>query len=188
MKKVLKAIGVLLLLIIAFFLIAGLFVKKDYHFEKSIVINAPKEIIWQNVSRFGNFEKWNPYASYDPDMKSNIEGTDGTVGAVYKWKGNKDVGSGSQTITRLEPMQRVEIQLHFKTPFGEMKPEGYYTIQDDNTAQKVTWGFNSHSPYPFNALSIFFNMDKMMDKDFTQGLNNLKQLCESGMPAAQQPE
>lgn len=186
MKKFFKVLGIIVLLIVAFFLIAGLFVKKDYHFERSITINAPKDVVWQNVSRFENFKKWNPFGAHDANMTSSIEGTDGTVGAVYRWKGNKDVGSGSQTYKEIEPQKHVGIDLLFEEPF-KSHAYAFINVADDGAAQKVTWGFDNHSSYPFNTMSLFFDMDKMMDPDFTQGLKNLKQLCESGMPAAQQP-
>lgn len=178
MKKVLKGIGILLLAAILFVLIAGLFVPKDYHFERSIVIQAPREIIWQNISQFRNFEKWDPWSSKDPAMSRTIEGTDGTVGAVYRWKGNKEVGSGSQTIMALDPTNHVDISLKFKEPYSS-EAKVFYNLQDTISAIKVTWGFNSEFPYPFNTFRIFMNMDKMMDADFSKGLANLKAISES---------
>ena len=50
MKKVLKIIGVILLLAVAFVLIAGIFVPKTYHLEKDITINAPADKVWNHVN------------------------------------------------------------------------------------------------------------------------------------------
>lgn len=178
MKKILKGIGILLLLVVLFVVIAGLFISKDYHFERSVVIQAPREAIWNNISMFRNFEKWDPWADKDPSMSRTIDGTDGTVGAVYRWKGNKEVGSGSQTYTLLAPMDRIEILLEFKEPYAS-KANVFYTLSDTTAGIKVTWGFDSKFPYPFNAFRIFMNMDKMMDADFSRGLANLKAVSES---------
>ncbi|WP_193311579.1 SRPBCC family protein [Agriterribacter humi] len=41
------------------------------------------------------------------------------------------------------------------------------------------WGFDSRFPYPRSKMKLFMNMDKMMDKDFSIGLNKLKQNCEA---------
>ncbi|WP_152267554.1 SRPBCC family protein [Agriterribacter humi] len=59
---------------------------KDYHFERSITINAPKEKVWEQVNNFTNRNKWSSWAEYDLNMQHTIEGTDGTVGVVHKWK------------------------------------------------------------------------------------------------------
>jgi hypothetical protein len=180
MKKVLIALGIIFLVVVAYVFIGGLFISKDFHFERSITINAPKEIVWENVSKFSNFQKWNPFSLHDPHMESKIEGTDGTVGAVYRWKGNKDVGSGTQTYKALNPYSHVGIDLQFMEPY-ESKANAFINLEPEGKAQKVTWGFDSETPYPMNAVMPFINMEKMMDADFSLGLENLKQLCEAGM-------
>lgn len=181
MKKVLIVLGIIFLVVVFYIFVGGLFISKDYHFERSITINAPKEIVWKNVSSFSNFLKWNPFSLHDPNMVNTIEGNDGTVGAVYRWKGNKEVGSGTQTYKVLKPYSHVGIELIFLEPYKD-KASAYFNISPEGVAQKVTWGFDSQTPYPMNAVMPFINMDKMMDTDFTLGLENLKQLCEAGMP------
>lgn len=179
MKKILLFIGALLLLVVGFFLVAGLFISKEYHFERTISINAPQAVVWENVSKFANHEKWSPWKDHDPNMKVKIEGQDGTVGAVYSWVGNKEVGSGSQTLKALTPQSRVETLLQFKEPqeseahaFIALKPQGPNTTD-------VTWGFDSEFPYPFNAIvKVCMDMDAMMDQDFSKGLQKLKTLSE----------
>ncbi len=183
MKKVLKFIGILILLVVGFFLIAGLFMSKDYHFERSIVINAPKAVVWEQISTLGNQQQWSPWLEHDPNMQQKIEGVDGTVGAVHSWKGNKEVGSGSQTIKAIQPMDRIETILNFKEPY-ESQAEAFVTLNDDAGAVKATWGFDSKFPYPMNAMKLFMNMDKMMDSEFTKGLTKLKNISEQKAAAA----
>jgi len=181
MKKVLIVLGIIFLVAVAYIFIGGLFISKDYHFERSITINASKEVVWKNISNFSNFLKWNPFSLHDPKMVNTIEGKDGTVGAVYRWKGDKSVGSGTQTYTVLKPYSHVGIDLLFIEPY-ESKAKAYFNITPEGAAQKVTWELNSETPYPMNAVMPFINMDKMMNEDFMQGLETLKQLCEAEMP------
>ena len=178
MKKILKYIGLLLLAAILFILIAGLFIAKDYHFQRSVTINAPKEKVWEQVNNFTNRNKWSPWGAYDPNMEHTIEGTDGTVGAVHKWKGNKEVGSGSETITMIEAPEKINSTLRFYEPY-ESEASAFITLTGEGNATTATWGFDSRFPYPMNTMKLFVNMDKMMDKDFTNGLNKLKQNCEA---------
>ncbi|MEJ0104559.1 MAG: SRPBCC family protein [Bacteroidota bacterium] len=96
MKRVLKIIGVILLVIILFVLIAGIFVPKTFHLEKEITINAPRDTVWSYVSSLQGQVKWSPWPEKDPNIQASFEGQEGAVGSVYRWKGNKDVGSGNQ--------------------------------------------------------------------------------------------
>lgn len=178
MKRILKFIGLLLLLIVAFVLIAGLFISKDYHFERSIAINAPAAVVWNNVHLLGNQQKWSPWLSKDPAIKQHISGTDGSIGAVHSWSGNKEVGSGSQTIISIDPLRQINTRLDFKEPF-ESTANAFLKLENEQSSTKVTWGFSSEFAYPSNVMKLFFNLDKQMDKDFTTGLEKLKNLSET---------
>jgi hypothetical protein len=178
MKKVLKIVGILVLLIIAFVLIAGLFVSKDYHFQKDMVINAPQEKVWSHINSLREMEKWSPWSSRDPNIQITYEGQDGTVGSKYHWKGNKEVGSGNMTITGIDPLKETKTQIHFIEPW-EGDANSFIRLADQGGSTKVTWGFDSKTPYPMNVMHLFMNMDAMMDQDFSTGLTKLKSLSES---------
>jgi len=179
MKKFFKLLGIIILLLVIIILVAGFFISPKFHFEKSIVINAPKEEIWKNISTFSNFEKWDPWSIKDPKIQKTISGTDGTPGATYSWTGNKEVGSGSQTFIEIVPFDHININLEFKEPF-EKKAAIKYTLSPEGNNTKITWSFDTEFGYPWNAVSsLFMNLDKRMDKDFSTGLANLKKLCES---------
>jgi len=178
MKKILKIIGVILLLAIAFVLIAGIFVPKTYHLEKDITINAPQERVWNNVNSLQALEKWSPWADIDPSMKVTHEGQQGEVGSVYRWEGNKDVGSGNQTLTKIQLPERVETHLHFIKPFkGEA--ESFIQLAGAGNGTKVTWGFDTKYSYPMNVMQLFVDMDEMMGNQYNKGLSKLKSISES---------
>jgi hypothetical protein len=119
MKKFFKIIGFIVLLVIVFVAVAGIFIKKDYHLERSIVINAPKEKVWGNVNTLANINKWNPWLKQDPATKGTYEGEDGRVGATYTWDSEK-IGKGSQTLTKLDAPGHTESHMHFIKPFEGM--------------------------------------------------------------------
>ena len=181
MIKFLKFLGIIIALAIVFILVSGLFISKDFHFERSVSIQAPREEVWKNVSLFANFEKWDPWRVRDTGMTRTIAGTDGTVGASYSWKGNKEVGSGKQTFREMHPFDLIVIDLQFLEPF-ENKARVSYRLSPEEKGTRITWSFDSKMPYPFNAVCYFFmDMEAMMDKDFSSGLANLKKLCESNV-------
>ena len=138
MKKALKYAGIIFLLMVAFVLVAGLFVKKNYHLERSVSINATHDSVWNYVCTLSNMQKWSPWLDLDPHVQTSIQGTDGTAGAVYTWNGNKDVGSGTQTITKIQPQQLVETHLHFLKPV-DGEADTFTRLVNEAGATKVTW-------------------------------------------------
>jgi len=178
MKKFLKVIGIILLLIIAFVLIAGIFVSKTYHIEKDITINASRDTVWNNLSSLRAMMKWSPWTDADPNVQVTYEGQEGAVGSLYRWKGNKQVGSGNQTITKIDKPSRIETHLNFIEPFSG-EADAYLNLGDAGNGTKVTWGFDTKYPYPMNVMTLFINMDEMMGKQYNTGLERLKKLSES---------
>lgn len=177
--RILKNIGITLLTIMGISLIVALFVSKDVKYEKSIEINAPIEVVWENVNSLSDMDKWNPWNQYDPTMKKEIIGTDGTVGAKQVWESDVDkVGNGSQTIAKLNAPNLIETDLKFLTPF-ESEAKGYVKLVEKDNVTTATWGFSSEMPYPVNLMKLFTNMEDMMDEDWNYGLKELKKISEN---------
>ncbi len=176
--KILKIIGFGLLILIAIPLIIALFVSNDMNYEKSINIDAPIEVVWENVNSLSDLDKWSPLNEYDPNMQKKISGTDGTVGAKQEWESDVDeVGKGSQTITKLDPPNLIETDLKFYTPY-ESEAKGYVKLVEEGDNTLATWGFDSEMPYPFNVMKVFVDFEELMDEEFSKGLTNLKRLSE----------
>lgn len=177
--KALKIIGIILLVVVLAVVAIGLVTPKDYDIKREVVINASNDVVFNTVSHYSEFPKWSPWQELDPNMKTNLEGTDGTVGAKYSWEGNDKVGSGSMTITKVEPGKLVEQDLHFLKPF-ESRSNTYLMIEEVDGGQKVTWGMKGESPFVSRIfMTLMGGMDKMVGADYEKGLNKLKTLCEA---------
>ena len=85
MKKFFKILLVFFIVISLVIVIAMIAVGKKYHFEKSIVINAPVEKVWQNVNSMKAVNSWSPFLDYDKNMKQTYSGVSGQVGDTYHW-------------------------------------------------------------------------------------------------------
>ncbi|MBI3233506.1 MAG: SRPBCC family protein [Bacteroidetes bacterium] len=173
--KILKYLGIALLILIVAIVIGMFIVPTEMRIEKSIQIKASKEVIWSNLKYFRNFAKWSPWQELDPQLKATFTGTDGEVGATYEWKGNKDVGSGKMKFTKIEDQKRAEIELKFGDYDGVSNT--FYTLEEtENGEVKVTWGMVSPMSRPMNVMGIF--MKGMIEKDYEKGLKKLKDVCE----------
>ncbi len=177
--KVLRILGIVLVAIVVAGLIIGLTAPKSYDIKRETVINAPAEVIFKTVSNYSEFPKWSPWLELDPNMKTTIEGTDGTFGAKYRWSGNDEAGTGSMTITKLEDGKSVEQALEFLKPF-KSSATTYINIETTEGGQKVSWGMKGESAFVARVfMTLMGGMDKAVGPDYEKGLAKLKALCES---------
>lgn len=111
-------------------------------------------------------------------MIKTFTGVDGEVSFVSKWDGNKDVGSGEQEITEIFEGKRIESELRFLKPWKSTS-NAFMVVEPKEDAQtEVTWGFDGENKFPSSIFMLFMNMDKMIGKDFEEGLQNLKEKLE----------
>ena len=178
--KILKRILLVLLAIIGLVLITALFVKKDMHAEREVLINKPKSEVFNYVKYLKNQNDYSKWASMDPAMKKDFKGTDGTVGFVSAWESNNDdVGKGEQEIKGIREGERIDYEIRFKEPMESTASAYMITEAVSENQSKVKWGFDSKMMYPFNIICLFVDMDKMIGDDFETGLKKLKTQMEA---------
>lgn len=166
-------LGVLLLLVVL-----ALIAPKNYNVQRNIIINRQVHETFRYLRIVKNQDHWSPWKQKDPHMKQTFSGTDGEVGFVSRWEGNKDVGVGEQEIKRIIENDIIETELRFFKPWKSIS-DGYLKVDSvDNAKTKVTWGFVGKTPIPFNIFMLFFSMDKTVGTDFEEGLENLKRTLE----------
>ena len=176
--KALKIIGIILLVLVVLVIVLGLIAPKKYAVERSVVIDAPKVVVFNYMKYWRNWQKWSPWAERDSTMKVTLEGTDGKEGSVYKWEGDpKLTGKGEMTNTGIKELEEVTYHLHFIEPW-ESESDGYLRVSDADGGTKASWGFYGETPFPWNIMMLFMSMEKMMAPDFNRGLELLKQICE----------
>ncbi len=164
--------------IIATILVLTLIAPKNYNVERSVNINRPLPEVFQYLKFIKNQNDWSPWKKKDPDMKQEYIGTDGEVGFMSKWEGNKEVGTGEQEIKRIVDNETIDVQLRFFKPW-KSQSDAYTRVKDlGNGETKVTWGFTGKNKPPSNIFFLFFSMDKTVGKDFEEGLAELKVILE----------
>ena len=99
--KVLKIIGIVLVVLVAIVVILGLVAPKDYQVDRSLTIDAQKELVFRHVQYWRNWAGWSPWAERDSTLQVAVEGADGSEGAMYKWTGDKELTRISHQIPQL---------------------------------------------------------------------------------------
>jgi len=157
---------------VALFLVVGLVSKKDYAIEREIIINKEKQAVFDYVKLLKNQDHYSKWVMVDPAMKKRFMGTDGTVGFVYAWDGNKKAGKGEQEITSLQNGERVNVELRFEKPFAGVATAFLTTTAAQSGQTVVRWGMHGKSAFPMNAMNTF--VTGMLGKDLEESLVNLK--------------
>lgn len=164
--------------IVAFFLIIALFTKKSYSLEREIKINRPSTDVFNFIKNLKNQNLFNKWVMMDPNMKKEYKGTDGTIGFVYAWDGNKQAGKGEQEIKDIKEGERLDVEVRFIKPFAGIASTPFSVRSISANESSVTWGMKSTLRYPMNLLLLFMNMDKALGKDLEASLSALKRILE----------
>ncbi len=174
-KIILISIGILM----AILLVVALFIPKDYKLERTIVIQAPKDSVFNYIKHLKNQNEYSVWNKMDPKIKNKYTGIDGTIGFVSSWESEvKNVGTGSQTITKIVEGESMISKLKFEKPFKAENNTEISAIALDKSNTKVTWAFSGSYRYPMNIMKLVFNLEKMIGKDFEDGLKNMKAIIE----------
>lgn len=174
----LKFIALAIVAIIVVVLVIAATRPDTFRVERSVLIQAPPQRIFEQLNDFHRWRAWSPYEKLDPAMTREIDGAAQGVGATYRWDGNSKAGAGRMEIVQADPGSHVRIQLDFTRPM-EAHNVAEFSIAPEGDASRVTWSMQGQQPYLGKLFGLVFNMDRMIGKDFEEGLQNLKRVAET---------
>jgi len=148
-----------------------------FRIQRSAIITAPPEKVFAIINDFQKWPSWSPWQTLDPDMKTTTSGPATGKGAVSSWDGNSKVGAGRTEITESIAPSRITMKLDMARPF-EAHNIVEYTLEPKGDTTSVTWAMHGAQPILAKVVSLFMDCDKMVGKDFEQGLANLRALSE----------
>lgn len=149
-----------------------------FRYERSGLIQAPPEKIFPYISDFKKGGLWSPYEQMDPNMKKTYSGTDGQVGSVMEFDGNKDAGSGKLEILKVVPNQSVDIKLTMIKPL-HAENLVQYTLTPEADGTRFTWSMSGDGGFMGKLINVFIDCEAMVAGQFAVGIDNLKKLVES---------
>ena len=177
MKFVLK-LGVFLLSLIFLILIISLFVKKDFRVERTVSVERDISDVYDYLRYLEHQKEFGVWFKIDPKMESKLSGIDGEENAALHWSSdNENVGVGTMELSSLEENHIISQKLMFKEPM-ESEMTSSYELESTDGQTSVKWIVEGRSPWPFNFLLLFMNMDKEMGPDLDKSLTNLKGILE----------
>jgi carbon monoxide dehydrogenase subunit G len=172
----------LVILLVVVIALAGLFLyaasqPDNFTVSRTLNINAAPEKIFLFLNDFNLWGRWSPYEKMDPAMRRTIAGASSGVGATYAWAGNGKVGAGEMLITASTPSTLVALDLNMRKPMRASN-KVTFNLVPNGVGADVTWAMHGSSPFIAKLMGVVMNMDKMVGKQFEEGLANLKRLVE----------
>jgi uncharacterized protein YndB with AHSA1/START domain len=173
----LKTILIVVVVLVAAILIYAATKPDTFRVQRTASINAPPDKVFGLINDFHHWASWSPWEKKDLAMKKTHSGAPQGTGAVLEWDGNNDVGQGRMEIRESVPSSKILIKLDFLKPF-EAQNQAEFTLVPTAGSTQVTWAMHGPQPFMMKVMDTVMNMDKMVGKDFEEGLANLKALAE----------
>ncbi|HKP97848.1 MAG TPA: SRPBCC family protein [Fibrobacteria bacterium] len=172
--KILKNIILGVVALVVLMAVIGLVaIPRESKVERSVVIAAPADVIFDQVNDLKKNEAWSPWK--DPTMKLTYGPVTEGKGAQSMWT-SKDMGNGTMTIEESLPSSSINIGLDF----GAMgKAKAFWTFVPEGEGVKVTEVMASDAGMNPAKRWMSLMSDKMVGPYFEKGLAALKQVSES---------
>jgi ribosome-associated toxin RatA of RatAB toxin-antitoxin module/predicted transcriptional regulator YdeE len=145
--------------------------KSDYDIQRSRIIKAPAEVIFDYVNDFKTWENWSPWLEKDPTMVTSYKDTTSGVGATYSWKGKE--GEGNLKTISAKPNKEIMQQIDFgKKHVAEV----YWIITEVDEGTEVTWGMRGRNSFGEKFYWLFKGgIEKNTIPIYDRGLELLEQ-------------
>ncbi|REE00066.1 SRPBCC family protein [Marinoscillum furvescens] len=175
--KAIKVLLVILLLLVVTIFGAVYFLPDEAHMERSVVIRASPQEVYQELISFRNFNTWSPWAQRDPKTKFTYEGPSFGEGAAFHWSSqNPDVGDGSMEIVAVEKNHKVVCKMRFEGYPSE--PVASFLLAPTAGGTEVTWTYNENQVKGLSKI-FMLGIDGFLGADYESGLQQLKERVES---------
>jgi hypothetical protein len=148
---------------------------KPFEIKASIVIEATPAKVHEVMNDLARLDDWNPFMGMDKTVVSKISEKSFGPGAVCDYEG-KRIGKG-----RMEIISSGPDLIRFKMTFFNKKTEyadAEYRIVPEFEGTRVTWVMSGERGGKLRLISMVLNLDKMMTKNFQDGLKVLKAVIE----------
>ncbi|MCF4102773.1 SRPBCC family protein [Gillisia sp. M10.2A] len=169
----------ILIAIITFIAFLHAWAKKEFDISRTVIINRPKEEVFNIVRQLKKEYLWMPWFTEDFNGELKYKGEDGKQDAALYWKGHKRFFEGTQKIVKIHHGKIVETRFLFLKPFRMIFLDYKGMKEIDENTTKMVWGIRGGLKFPFSVLALIQPVDKVYGKELELGLKNLKQLLEN---------
>ncbi len=155
--------------LLALFLAVGVLLPGEWSTERSVVIQAPPEVVYLFISGPRGWEEWSLW----PEAGMGYEGPDTGPGAVRYWD-DPDYGDGRFTVIEADSARSVRYQVEVQG--GSLRFEGVVLLEPVPEGTRVTW--RESGDFGWNPLLGYAarQMSEAQGAQFEQSLERLGEL------------
>lgn len=165
--------------IITFFAFLHAWARKDFDISRTVVINRPKEEVFNFVRQLKKEHLWMPWFKKDFKGALKYKGDDGKLDALLYWKGHKHYYEGTQKIVKIHQGKIVETRFLIVKPFRLVLLEYKGLKEIDENKTKMVWGIRGGLVFPLSVMALIHPVDKAYGKDLEEGLKYIKNILEA---------
>jgi effector-binding domain-containing protein len=139
----------IILLLLALFVIGAIYLATldgSYNVTKTRFIDADPIVVFNDLNDYRNWKEWGPW--YEQDSTIRVQYADNTVGqgGAYTWTSDIEGGGRMKTL-KVQKAERLDQEMVFETPFGDMASEVYWILNKKERGTALTWGIKGELPF-----------------------------------------
>lgn len=161
--------------ILSFYLVSMRFLKTGFILEKSIQIDASKDLVWEYITQLQKKSQWSPWWILEREAAQWEEWTPWEVWYKEFWEW-KIIGSWWSEIKEVRKKSFIKLELKFVKPSSSIHQVEYH-LEENNGQTILTRKMKANFSF-----FLIFQMKKIrffLEKDFSRGLIMLKKLVET---------
>lgn len=143
--KTLKYIFLVLLTLIVIGSIYLATLDGSYDVKRTRLVGAKPEVVFNDLNNYKNWEAWGPWYEMDSTIVATYPENTVGEGASYTWSSLD--GDGEMRTISVEKPKRLDQEIIFKTPFGDMKSDVYWILEKVKEGTKLTWGMRGEMAF-----------------------------------------
>jgi len=171
--KIFKYVFILLLVTVTGIIVYFSLQDGSYSVTETKTINAPKELIYAEISDFKNWQNWNPHLS-QTGVKSSLGNTTTGIGGSYSYTDR--YGNVTMVIKSERLNTRVVFDQSFKHDMGSSIATVSMDIVPVDAGNKVIWTLKGEHSLTEKVAGFFTgkSIEKQTRPLYAAGLNKLK--------------
>ena len=139
----------IILLLLVLFVIGAVYLATldgSYDVSRTRLIKADPVVVFNDLNDYQNWKEWGPW--YERDSTIRVQFADQTIGkgASYTWTSDIEGGGSMKTLSVQKP-ERLDQEIMFETPFGDMASDVYWILNRVETGTELTWGIKGELPF-----------------------------------------
>ncbi|MDN5215819.1 SRPBCC family protein [Fulvivirgaceae bacterium BMA12] len=174
--KILKIAGVTLLAVMTVYIVIIIVLPSKVFVERSIVVNARPEEVYNYLEDLRNFQEWAYWAEIDPLTAYEYKGALKGVGSRMDWHSEHvGMGYGSLWIVATIPPRQINLDIQLRE--FDKPAQMTFNFLEEGNGTRITWNFQTK----FYGYWKFFvpMMEEELGPAYEKGLRKIKSVLDS---------